>query len=451
MDWASNELTDIDFKDVRLKRRAVRLVEAFSESMSACIPQNCNGINETHAAYRFFNNPKVSGSELLRAHSQATVERLRAHEVVLAVEDTSFLSYGGKRTKCELGPHTSGQENGISLHACLAVTPEGLNLGVLRTHFWTKPRQSGEKIDHKLRPIEEKESYRWLQGIEHAEGVSGQIDTTRVVYVADRECDVYEVFKRAQELDAPWLVRAAYDRNTSEGEKLFKLAMAGNELGQVSWHMKARPGRTEREVIQTIRSCKIELKAPRRLGPGQPLVEVYAIYATEINPPEGETPVSWLLLTNIEVCNLEEAIEKVQWYRCRWQIEVFFKTLKSGCGVEKLQLQSRTGLENAISLLIIVGWRIQYLTSLARAQSLSSEPCENWLDRQEWEGIWVLQQRSKPPKNPPSINQIVKMLGKLGGHLGRKHDGFPGALPIGRGLSKLYEFIDNSELMRSLQ
>lgn len=97
MSRASNELTGIDFKDVRLNRRAVKLVEGFSENMSACIPQNCSGMNETQAAYRFFKNSKVSGGELLRAHSQATVERLRAHEVVLAVEDTSFLSYGGER------------------------------------------------------------------------------------------------------------------------------------------------------------------------------------------------------------------------------------------------------------------------------------------------------------------------------------------------------------------
>src|SRR5690606_13745731 len=120
----------------------------------------------TRGAYRFFSNPKVTSAKILSSHQQAAKERIKSYETVLALEDTSFFSFGGSRKKCELGPHAKGDENGLNVHTCLAVTPSGLNLGVLNLNAYVKERIQGQKGDHKKRPIEEKESYRWYQGME---------------------------------------------------------------------------------------------------------------------------------------------------------------------------------------------------------------------------------------------------------------------------------------------
>lgn len=451
MEWIREEIDTESFRDARLNLRALRIINGVMTHTRSGIPSNCSDMAATQGAYRFFNNAKVSPDAILEGHMSSTLDRVKSHEVVLAVEDTSFLSFGGERKKAQLGPHTTGNENGLNLHPCLAITPEGQNLGLLNCQLYAKDRDQGAKIDHKKRPIEEKESYRWFSGIEHCARLSEQAPETELVYVADRESDIYEVFHRGEELNMSWLVRAAYDRNTEEGSKLFEAARRAPDIGEVTWSMQARRGRSAREVRQHVKVATVELKPPRRFSQKYPSVAVRLVYAYEIDPPEDEAPVSWLLLTSLNVQTLEQAVEKIQWYRCRWQIEVFFKILKSGCGVEKLQLQSRRGLENATSLLMLVAWRIHHLSSAARHPTMSEMSCEYWLSTSEWKNIYLLHKRAKPPSKPPSIKDAVRMLGAIGGHLGRKHDGLPGHQTVGRGLNKLYQFIDNSELINELK
>jgi len=452
MDWLKNELDKSDFNDARLNKRLTKMIHAATNEQESSIPKNFIGMAETRGAYRFLVDPKVTSAKILSSHQEATVERVKRCKTVLALEDTSFFNFGGSRKKCGLGPHTKGTENGLNLHTCLAVTPEGLNLGVLNLNVYVKERVQGQKVDHKKRPIEEKESYRWYQGMELCGKVAGQAPATRVVYVADREGDVYEVFNRGAELGAHWLIRSAYDRRTQEGMHLHEAAQQARPLGETSWTMKARPGRKAREVRQSIRSCIVRPRAPKRLEvAGYAPVMVSVVHACEIDPPEGEEPVQWLLLTDLPADSMESALEKVNWYRCRWQIEVFFKIVKSCFGGEKLQLQSRKGLENALSVLMIIAWRIHYLSALARTDTTAAQSCVKWLAQEEWEAIWVLHKRCGLPEKPPSTEEIIRMLGRLGGHLGRKHDGFPGAQPLRIGLRKVYQFIENADLITHIK
>lgn len=451
MDWIKNELKTTDFNDIRLNERLSKMVQAATREQESSIPKNFIGMAETRGAYRFLANPKVTSAKILSSHQESTKERLNTYKTVLALEDTSFFSFGGARKKCELGPHTKGDENGLNAHTCLAVTPEGLNLGVLNLNAYVKDRVPGQKGDHKTRPIEEKESYRWYQGMELCAQVAEQAPLTQLVYVSDREGDIYEVFHRGAEIGAHWLIRSAYNRKTAEGKYLFDAAHQAEELGETFWQMKARPGRKARQVRQSIRSCVVHLKAPKRFGASCKPVKVSVVYACEIDPPEGEEPVEWLLLTNLPVGTMESALEKVNWYRCRWQIEVFFKILKSCFGGEKLQLQSRKGLENALSVLMIIAWRIHYLSALARTDATAAQSCVKSLAKQEWEAIWMLHKRCDVPETPPTTEEIIRMLGRLGGHLGRKHDGFPGAEPLRIGLKKVYQFIENSDLITTLR
>jgi hypothetical protein len=454
MSEITEELEGIDLGDERLNKRSRVIIDGLMKNQRSGIPGNCKGMAETQGAYRFFNNKRVTPAKLLVGHAHTTLQRVKEHATVLAVEDTSFLSFGGKRSRADLGPHTSGMENGLNLHLCLALTPSGWNLGLLRAQLYIKDREQGLKGDHKQRPIEEKESYRWLQGIEHCGALRPELENTELVYVADRESDIYELYRAAERQNTKWLIRAAYNRKTADGRLLFTEAESAQEVGQTEWELKARPGRTARRVRQSIRVARVSLRPPRRLkgvAGEHPNVEVCLVYAKEINPPEGEEPISWMLLTNLPVEDLQKASEKIDWYRCRWQVEVYYKTLKSICGVEKLQLQSREGLENAVGMCMLVAWRIQYLTTIAREKSTADQECDRYLEETEWKAIHVLHQRSKPPSRAPSVREVVHMLGALGGHLGRKHDGPPGARSIAEGLNKLYQFIDNQDLIQKLK
>jgi hypothetical protein len=181
------------------------------------------------------------------------------------------------------------------------------------------------------------------------------------------------------------------------------------------------------------------LRAPYRPDKKLAPVEVTAILAREDNPPAGEDPIEWLLLTNLPVESLEDACEKVQWYLCRWQIEVFFRILKSGCKVEQLQLQTRERIEVALALYLIVAWRVLYLTRLGRvAPDLS---CEVAFSPQEWKAVYLVSKREPPPSQPPRLLDMLVLVACLGGYLARTGDGPPGPKVIWIGLQRARDFV----------
>src|SRR4029079_18606570 len=160
-----------------------------------------------------------------------------------------------------------------------------------------------------------------------------------------------------------------------------------------------------RPVHQTLRTAQLELRPPYRANRKLPALEITALLAQEEDPPEGIEPVQWLLLTNLPVQNAQHAVEKVEWYLCRWQIEVYFRILKSGCKVEQLQLQERDRLEVALALYMIVAWRVLYLIMMGRtAPDLS---CEAAFAPEEWKALYIVTQRKKPPCQPPSLGEIL--------------------------------------------
>ena len=169
-----------------------------------------------------------------------------------------------------------------------------------------------------------------------------------------------------------------------------------------------------------------------------PVVEVNVILCYEKNPPKGQERLQWLLITSVEVTNAERAIEIVQWYLCRWQIELFFKILKSGCEIEDLQFENLDRISNCIALYMIVAWRILYLTMLGRCCPNIS--CDAVLDESEWKAVYAVVTKKKPPKKPPELNTMVKMIASLGGYLNRKHDGDPGNQVMWLGMQRMRDF-----------
>jgi hypothetical protein len=441
-DWAAAEMRSADLGDQRLNRRLELTLRRLADQPEKSIPAALQGWSETQAAYRFFNNEKVTPEKVLAPHREATLQRVGQHPVVLCVEDTSELDFTSKPKTEGLGPLNYDGTHGISIHPMLAITPEGLCLGVLDLWRWVRDASDHggkDRQDRLSRPLEQKESQRWVAGYQKVDELQGQVGESRLVYVADRESDLFELFEAADQGQADWLIRAAQDRAVQGGGLIWETVGQTPSLGQVEFDLTRGRGRSPRRVVQSLRAARVVLRAPYRPDKKLKAVEVTAILAREDNPPAGEDPVEWLLLSNLAVESFQEASEKVQWYLCRWQIEVFFRILKSGCKIEQLQLQSRERLEVALALYLIVAWRVLYLTRLGR--TVPDLCCEVAFSPQEWQAVYIVSKRQKPPSQPPRLGEVLTLVAGLGGFLARKGDGPPGPKAIWIGLQRTRDFV----------
>ncbi len=451
MSALTGELAGIDLGDRRLNRRAQGVLEALGNKPTASIPTACGGWGETRAAYRLFDQARVTADAVLAPHITCTEERLRAYPRVLCLQDTTELDYTKKKGIAGLGPLNYESRWGMYLHPTLVVTPDRVPLGLLASYTWTRePGSLGQEKDPS-RPLEEKESVRWVDGFAHVNALAEQLTETRLTYIADREGDIYDLFVEAPcpERGADWLVRVQHrDRLLVDERKLRNVIDAAPVLTEVTFVRPASSGRPARTVEQQIKVVQVTLKAPSRPDRTLPDITVTALLATEPNPPTGEDPLDWLLLTNLPVETPEEAIEKLQWYLCRWQIEIYFKILKSGCRIEELQLETRERLEPALAFYMIIAWRVLHLTMLGR--ECPEMPCDTVFSEDEWRAIYLVTQRRPPPDEPPSLDTMVRMVATLGGFLNRKSDGFPGPKALWVGLQRAADFVLALDAQRSI-
>jgi len=447
--WAVEEFAQVDLKDERLNRRCQKLADALGQQPTAPINQACEDWADSKAAYRFVANPKVTPDEILSAHSQRTVERMIGHTVVLAIQDTTFFNYTHHPETVGLGEiGTKGQnQRGFGLHTTLAVTPEGQPLGVLIQEYLERPvgEPAHTPSEARKQPIEEKESYRWLQAFEKT--IELAPEGVQVVTVCDREADIYEMFVLAQERQASLLVRADDDRCLQDEEvkhlwaKVERQPIRGELMVQITGNDK----RQERQAMVSVRYASVILRPPWR--PEQkklPAVTLQAILVREENPPDNlaelgnQEPIEWMLLTNTPVTSFDEAAKVVGWYCCRWQIEVFHKIIKSGCRVESSLLQTAKRLQNYITLMGVVAWRLHWLTYINRTDP--DLPCTHILTTVEWQALYMrIHKTTCFPSTVPSVRQAVRWIAQLGGFLGRKSDGEPGITAIWRGWQRLQD------------
>ncbi|WP_328984040.1 IS4 family transposase [Thiorhodovibrio winogradskyi] len=376
---------------------------------------------------------------------------MREHPRVLCIQDTSEGDFTTKKGIAGLGPLNYESRYGIYIHPTLAVTPERVALGLLDFHTFTRePGSLGQDKDP-LRPLEEKESVRWVDGYARVNELAETLTDTRLTYIADREGDIYDLFVEAPipENSADWLVRVRHrDRCLADGRKLNEALDAAPVLTHTTFERPATNGAKARQVEQDIKVVRVTLKAPWRPDRTLPDVRVTALLATEVNPPAGEEPLNWLLLTNMPVETAEEAVEKLSWYLCRWQVEIFFRILKSGCRIEELQLETRERLEPALAIDMIIAWRVLYLTMLGR--ECPEMPCDAVFAEEEWKAVYLVTQRQAPPEQPPPLDTMVRMVASLGGFLNRKCDGFPGPKTLWIGLQRIPDFVRALEAYRSV-
>jgi hypothetical protein len=439
--WSSVEFAGINLGDKRLNRRLVSISDAFGAQPSAPIPQACGDWKSTKAAYRLFDNVKTTAAKILLPHQKQTQKRMKNYTIVLAIQDSSYLNYTHHPKTKNLGPIGTKKQNikGMVMHTTLAVTTDKLPLGVLTHSIWVREaREEKESKDLKSLPIEEKESYKWIEALRETTKLTP--DGVEVVTVCDAEGDIYELFAEGKRLKGKLLVRAAQERNLDEGEdKLWSFMSKRPVKGRLKIHLPARDDKKERDAIVEVRFSRVKLRQPVHKKGAVKSLSLWAVLVKEVNPPEDvKEPVEWKLLTNVPVKTFEDAVERTEWYSCRWQIEVYHKVLKSGCKVEKCCLETAERLMNYIALKSVIAWRLFWMVHMNRTNP--DAPATTVLADHEWKALYsTVHKTSEIPDEPPTVREAIHWIAQLGGWLGRKSDKEPGITAIWRGWQRLQD------------
>ena len=442
VDWADEELGQAQLGDRRRVDRLLTIARDFYARPVANIPQACATRAKTKAAYRFFDEVENTMDKILAPHFQKTCHRSGQEKIVLSVQDTTTLSYNSHPATENLGPIRNKADTciGLLLHDTMAFNLEATPLGLLDVQCWARKEDENEKNEKHRNdvPIEEKESYKWLKSFNATFEAQKQNPGTVFVSVGDRESDIYDLFHLAlSDPKAPkLLVRANHNRQLADSEMLLRDYISNQPVsGFHEIHIPRRKNKPARDATLQIRFAQVTLKPPDHKE-HLPELTIWAICADEINCPEEAEPVEWMLLSTIKVDSFENAVEKVGWYTIRFWIEVYHKTLKSGCKIEQRQLGHADRIESCLAIDMVVAWRILHLTKLGR--ETPNVPCTVFFEEAEWKALVAYKTKNpKPPENVPSLHEVMHMVASLGGHLGRKSDGEPGTKSLWLGLQRL--------------
>jgi hypothetical protein len=438
--WLKDELSYIELGDKRLNQRFGKLLRQLSQMPCSSIPEACGSKAATKAAYRFFDTERVAVKDIQEGFFQATNDRVKTYPVVLVVQDTTDLDFSTHTSTRGLGYLDNRWCQGLKVHSALAIGPDGVPLGLVDQQIWARDeKEYGKKHVCRKKKTSEKESQRWLTGVTKAERHIEE--SVSLVTIADREADMYDLFKQKRRRGHDVLIRATHNRALRDEPKLlYEKVVEAPMRGETEITIRRGRERKGRQAQIIIHWAAVEIQPPgHRAKEHLPSIRLNAIVAEEIHAPHGIAPVRWLLLTTRGVENFEDALQCVQWYTMRWLIERYHYTLKSGCQVEELQLEEAERIERAVAVYCIVAWRILFLTYLARLHP--DQLSTTVLDTEEVEALSCFIRKSKEPLEKfPTIEEVVRMIAHLGGFLGRKGDGFPGVKVLWRGLRRLNDF-----------
>jgi transposase-like protein len=424
--WIDSELARCEFKDPRHGKRLRKLVEQLSENLGGSIPWACQDWANTKAAYRFFSNERVSEEEILTGHLQATRDRLAGSGVlILMLHDTTEFTFHrnevepiGILHKSYMRKDKEGRPRhypvcGILMHSSLAVTTEGLPLGLAAIKFWTRDQFKGcnalkKKINPTRVPIEQKESYRWLENVKQSTALFE--DPQGCVHIGDRESDIYELFCTAQKAGTHFLLRTCVDRLAGDGDHTIADEMEEVRVqGLHRIQVRDRKGEVSEAVLE-IRYRRIRVLPPIGKQKQYPELHLTILYAQERGTPQGREKLDWKLITDLPVRSREDAIEKLEWYAMR--------------------------LVALIAVLCILSWRVFWMTMINRTEPDAS-PKVAFTELELWLLDELVEDKADADQHRKSLTAYLTKLARLGGYLARAHDPPPGNKVMWRGLSRL--------------
>lgn len=450
--WWESELAGCTFADARLGQRLHTLIEQLGGAIGASLPMACQDWANTKAAYRFFSNDRVSEGDILAGHFCSTRDRVAATKgPILVLQDTTDFTYqrehpeavgitysvnSGKDKAGRLRTHTVC---GFHMHSSLAVTTEGLPLGLSAVKFWSRQKFKGpaalkRKVNPTRVPIEQKESFRWLENMRQSTELLGEPE--RCVHIGDRESDIYELFCVAQELGTHFLVRTCVDRLAGDGEHTIADKMQETRVKGVHRVVVGGSKSRQETALVELRYRRIRVLPPVGKQRRYPALDLTVIHAKERTIPADRPAIEWKLITDLPVTTRAAAIEKLSWYAQRWKIEVFHKILKSGCRAEEARLRTAERLVRLIAVFCILSWRVFWMTMMNRA----APDADARLALTDVE--IALLDRLVPDKKQSSSNKVtlasyLTRIARLGGYLARTSDPPPGNIVMWRGISRL--------------
>ena len=454
-----DEVLGANFGDKRLDERLGTIAEEFASHPNVSIPAATTGRAEMEAAYRFFDNDKVTPDKILEPHFQATRKRIAQHDVVLLVQDTTELDLTrpGQQVR-GAGPMDSEARRGAFLHPLQAFDLNAIPLGMVWQKSWTREEvqtelTKAEKNKKRMEtPIEDKESIRWVEGIRASREVAKACPGTTCVCVGDSESDIYELFSESRatpENNLQLLVRACQTRATTDQSNWFDKVRATPCLYTCSVDVSARrtkiaadkqgkrsKPRDARVADVEIHATTVSLRPPPRFDRKLPEVTIHVVLIEEANPPAGCEPIQWLLITTMPIDTAEQVQAIVSAYCIRWQIEIFFKTLKTGCRVEQRQFETIDRILNCLAVYSIVAWRIMHLCRLGR--ECPDLDCEVVFEPCEWKAVYTAIKREDPPQTPPRLNEMIRLVASLGGYVIRKSTQ-PGPQTLWIGMQRVHD------------
>lgn len=460
--WVENEMVDLDTGDRRLDKRVKAVLDVVADKPSLSFPQQFQSTAELKACYRLFDSDLITCETILEPHLNKTIERIQPFPVVVIAADSSSLNYTTRPSNPDSGYISSNNAQGFLTHVSLATTLNRQPLGVVQVKFWARDKLKTEKKVHRdYLPIEEKESYKWIESYANANKIAAQCPNTQIISVFDREGDIIELWEeslRAQKLGnyAHLLVRCSHNRGVLPAEKnkntkLFEFANEAPIVSYCEFELRDRTThRVLRKVKQEIRASSVCIYPAYRPGVERRKVKLNIVLMKEINAPEGVDPVNWYVLTTLPIGSEEDVQKIIKAYLARWDIETLFRTFKTGCKVEERSLRSSDRLYPMFALFSIIAWRINYLTRISRANP--ELPCTVVFSEMEWKAAYAAVHKTPlTPSVIPTIQEMIIMIARLGGYLNRKNDPAPGAKVIWRGLEYLQAFSDAWEILQSMQ
>jgi hypothetical protein len=436
--WINEEMKRLELPDKRLEERTRKILYDFSQNPTGSIPQFCPDGAAVKGVYGYCRNEAVTGEALVSAQRQATLGRIKqgGYERILSVQDTTEYNFSHHPATAGLGPLDNAKVKGFFAHSSLAVSTEGVPLGLLAQEVWVRPET--EQPKGSKRSIEKKESYKWIRGL-HASSrdLPAQVE---VVQVSDQESDIYEYLVEARPANVALLIRSYQSRETVDQQQAVRAKLRTSRVrGKVEVEVRKTPEHPGRMATGQVYYERVKIRPPRP-RPGLPTglkpITLSAVLIREMRPPAGVEGLEWLLLTTLEVLDFDQACEIIRYYTLRWLIERFHFVLKSGCALEDRQFSQADRLHRFLALANVVAWRLLWLTYVSRG--CPDLPCTVAFEEYEWQALYSYVHKTTIfPDEPPTLQQATLWLAQLGGFLGRKGDGYPGVKVLWRGWQRL--------------
>ena len=437
--------------DARRTRRLVRAVNAMVQQPAGTLPDKFDDPAGLKGLYRLLSAPAVTHARVLEPARQYTLRRMAAVAgTVLVIHDWTELDYTGLRSLSEqLGQIGNGSGRGYLCANALAVVAETREaLGLAYQKLARRPRVAPGETRAARRDRIDRETRLWREASRH---IPPPVPGRRQVEVADRGADVLEFLDFMAVAGKSYLVRSKHNRRilleNGEQTKLHDYARGLPAAAHRTVSVGATAGRPAREARVAVAWAQVTLLVPQqpRGETRRVPLTTWVICVREVEPPAGAEPLEWILLTDVPVETAADAAERIGWYETRWVIEEFHKAVKTGCGVEMLQLTTEDRLQPAIAVLSVVATHLLALRDAGRSADAATRPATA-LFAARWVRLLSLW-RYRDARPDLSVREFVLALARLGGHQNRKHDHPPGWLVLWRGWTKLQAMADAASLL----